>query len=430
MGGFGKYFANSIKKFKNEIKMKIYNLKEVCNIATGKLDANKSVKNGNYPFFTCAEHPEKIDSYSFDCDAILVAGNNAKGNFHVNRYKGKFNAYQRTYVLTAKDNFDVDFIYYTLKLELKRLKEKSQGSQTKFLTLPILQNIHLPNITRDKQKSIAHILSTLDQKIAINNQINAQLEQMAKTLYDYWFVQFDFPDENGKPYKSSGGEMVYNDTLKREIPKGWEAQKISHWLQSDKSGDWGKEIQEGNYTLQVNCIRGADINAVNFQGNIEAPIRFILPKNKHKLLSPFNLVVEISGGSPTQSTGRLALISDYVLNRFDFPVICSNFCKAISLKNTDYFYQFVFMWNVIYKNDILFGWEGKTSGIKNLLFENFTEGYYECYPPLDLAKKFFEIADVFHKQQQFLLKQNQQLTQLRDFLLPMLMNGQVGVDGG
>lgn len=340
----------------------------------------------------------------------------------------KTNFFPHNTALFVKDfkGNDVEYIYYLLK-NLK-LNEYKTGSG-----VPTMNRNHLHPLKIQAfldiptQKSIAHILSTLDQKIAINNQINAQLEQMAKTLYDYWFVQFDFPDENGKPYKSSGGKMVYNDTLKREIPKGWEAQKISHWLQSDKSGDWGKEIQEGNYTLQVNCIRGADINAVNFQGNIEAPIRFILPKNKHKLLSPFNLVVEISGGSPTQSTGRLALISDYVLNRFDFPVICSNFCKAISLKNTDYFYQFVFMWNAIYKNDILFGWEGKTSGIKNLLFENFTEGYFECYPPLDLAKKFFEIADVFHKQQQFLLKQNQQLTQLRDFLLPMLMNGQVGV---
>lgn len=340
----------------------------------------------------------------------------------------KTNFFPHNTALFVKDfkGNDVEYIYYLLK-NLK-LNEYKTGSG-----VPTMNRNHLHPLKIQAflgiptQKSIAHILSTLDQKIAINNQINAQLEQMAKTLYDYWFVQFDFPDENGKPYKSSGGEMVYNDTLKREIPKGWEAQKISHWLQSDKSGDWGKEIQEGNYTLQVNCIRGADINAVNFQGNIEAPIRFILPKNKHKLLSPFNLVVEISGGSPTQSTGRLALISDYVLNRFDFPVICSNFCKAISLKNTDYFYQFIFMWNAIYKNDILFGWEGKTSGIKNLLFENFTEGYFECYPPLDLAKKFFEIADVFHKQQQFLLKQNQQLTQLRDFLLPMLMNGQVGV---
>lgn len=333
-------------------------------------------------------------------------------------------------VLRARNDTNPEFLYYfAISPDFrKRAIECMEGtSGRKRVNENTLKTLELPIPNLKTQKSIAHILSTLDQKIAINNQINAQLEQMAKTLYDYWFVQFDFPDENGKPYKSSGGEMVYNDTLKREIPKGWEAQKISHWLQSDKSGDWGKEIQEGNYTLQVNCIRGADINAVNFQGNIEAPIRFILPKNKHKLLSPFNLVVEISGGSPTQSTGRLALISDYVLNRFDFPVICSNFCKAISLKNTDYFYQFVFMWNAIYKNDILFGWEGKTSGIKNLLFENFTEGYFECYPPLDLAKKFFEIADVFHKQQQFLLKQNQQLTQLRDFLLPMLMNGQVGV---
>ena len=288
--------------------------------------------------------------------------------------------------------------------------------------------IRLPNLKT--QQAIAKVLSTLDQKIAINNQINAQLEQMAKTLYDYWFVQFDFPNEHGKPYKSGGGEMVYNDLLKREIPKGWEAQKISYWLQSDKSGDWGKETQECNYTLQVNCIRGADINAVNSQGNIEAPIRFILPKNKHKLLSPFDLVVEISGGSPTQSTGRLAPISDYVLNRFDLPVICSNFCKAVSLKDTTYFYQFIFMWNAIYKHDVLFGWEGKTSGIKNLLFENFSEGYFECYPPVNIARKFFEIADVFHKQQQSLLKQNSQLTQLRDFLLPMLMNGQVGVKDG
>ena len=365
--------------------------------------------------------------YKVKAPSITIGRSGTVGTPHLI----KTNFFPHNTALFVKDfkGNDVEYIYYLLK-NLK-LNEYKTGSG-----VPTMNRNHLHPLKIQAflgiptQKSIAHILSTLDQKIAINNQINAQLEQMAKTLYDYWFVQFDFPDENGKPYKSSGGEMVYNETLKREIPKGWEAQKISHWLQSDKSGDWGKEIQEGNYTLQVNCIRGADINAVNFQGNIEAPIRFILPKNKHKLLSPFNLVVEISGGSPTQSTGRLALISDYVLNRFDFPVICSNFCKAISLKNTDYFYQFVFMWNAIYKNDILFDWEGKTSGIKNLLFENFTEGYYECYPPLDLAKKFFEIADVFHKQQQFLLKQNQQLAQLRDFLLPMLMNGQVGVDGG
>ena len=268
----------------------------------------------------------------------------------------------------------------------------------------------------------------MDKKIALNKQINARLEEMAKTLYDYWFVQFDFPDANGKPYKSSGGEMVFDETLKREIPKGWEVKQISHWIKADKSGDWGKEQQEGNYTVKVNCVRGADINAINLQGNIETPIRFILAKNEHKLLSPFDFVVEISGGSPTQSTGRLAPISQYVLDRFDLPLICSNFCKAISLKDTSYFYQFAFMWSDIYKNNILFGWEGKTSGIKNLLFDNFVNGYFECFPPKEIAEKFFKIIDKNHQEQQLLLKQSHHLTQLRDFLLPMLMNGQVSVE--
>lgn len=115
----------------------------MCNIATGKLDANQAVSDGGFPFFTCAEHPDRIDSFAFDDDVVLVAGNNAKGNFHVNRYIGKFNAYQRTYVLTAKSGACIDYVYYALKLELRRLRERAQGSQTKFLTMPILTGIGL-----------------------------------------------------------------------------------------------------------------------------------------------------------------------------------------------------------------------------------------------------------------------------------------------
>ena len=88
-----------------------------CNITTGRLDSNHAVDGGQYPFFTCSEDPVRIDSYAFDDDVVLIAGNNAQGNFHINRYKGKFNAYQRTYVLTAKKEFDIDFIYYSLKLD-------------------------------------------------------------------------------------------------------------------------------------------------------------------------------------------------------------------------------------------------------------------------------------------------------------------------
>lgn len=334
-------------------------------------------------------------------------------------------------VLAIRANAKIDshFLFYALFRDdfFIHAMKGSKGTKMPRGDKTQIMEFKIPVFDPQTQQSIAAILSVLDKKIALNKQINTRLEEMAKTLYDYWFVQFDFPDANGKSYKSSGGEMVFDETLKREIPKGWEVKQISHWIKTDKSGDWGKEQQEGHYTVKVNCVRGADINAINSQGNIEAPIRFILAKNAHKLLSPFDFVVEISGGSPTQSTGRLAPISQYVLERFDLPLICSNFCKAISLKDTSYFYQFAFMWSDIYKNNILFGWEGKTSGIKNLLFDNFVNGYFECFPPKEIAEKFFKIIDKNHQEQQLLLKQNHQLTQLRDFLLPMLMNGQVSV---
>lgn len=280
----------------------------------------------------------------------------------------------------------------------------------------------------DIQNKIADILTSIDKKIQINNQINQELEAMAKTLYDYWFVQFDFPDQNGKPYKSSGGKMVYNPELKREIPEGWGVTTFSSWISDNKTGDWGKETSQGNYTLEVDCIRGADINGLSGNGKTDMPTRFILEKNKNKLLTDFDIVIEISGGSPTQSTGRIVGISENVLNRFDLPLICSNFCKAVSLKEQETFYNFVYEWKNLYDNGVLFSWEGKTSGIKNLLFDSFVTNYHIAQPPIDLIEQFFDYASSVDRKIQLLLKQNQELTQLRDWLLPMLMNGQVKVE--
>jgi len=196
-------------------------LPDICNITTGKLDANAAVAGGAYPFFTCAPEPTTIDSFAFDCDAILLAGNNAQGNFHITRYNGKFNAYQRTYVITAKDGYNIDFIKYMLELSLTHFKSQAQGSQTKFLTIQILNSFSIPDIPLEEQIKTVSPLVALDKKINNNNIACAELETMTKTLYDYWFVQFDFPDENGKPYRTSGGEMEWCPRLKKEIPKGW-----------------------------------------------------------------------------------------------------------------------------------------------------------------------------------------------------------------
>ena len=309
----------------------------------------------------------------------------------------------------------------------KMMMNLAVGATMPSLNTKIMNSIELDLLPRENQDKIANILSTIDGKIETNNQINQELEAMAKTLYDYWFVQFDFPDQNGKPYKSSGGKMVYHPELKREIPEGWGVTTFSSWISDNKTGDWGKEASEGNYKLEVDCIRGADINGLSGNGKIDMPTRFILEKNKNKLLTNFDIVIEISGGSPTQSTGRIVGISENVLNRFELPLICSNFCKAVSLNEHKTFYNFVYEWKNLHDNGVLFSWEGKTSGIKNLLFDSFVTNYHIAQPPIDLMKQFFDYASSVDKKTQLLLKQNQELTQLRDWLLPMLMNGQVKV---
>lgn len=285
--------------------------------------------------------------------------------------------------------------------------------------------IRIPDI--EEQKGAASLLKSIDAKIDCNNRIYAELEAMVDTLYNYWFVQFDFPDVNGKPYKSSGGKLIYNSTLKREIPEGWEIGPLSDWIATDKTGDWGRETAEGNYTFRVNCIRGTDINALNGTGAVSAPARFILEKNKGKILAPFDFVIEISGGSPTQSTGRLALITSDAIQRFSNPLICSNFCKAISLKDSAYFFNFAYLWKSAYKNGVLFRWEGKTSGIKNLLFDAFTSTHMVCRPPKQCAQRFFSFVSPLEVKKQGLLQETDELRALRDWLLPPLMNGQVTV---
>jgi len=333
--------------------------------------------------------------------------------------------------LKPKNDFQ-DFLYYSLinndfTNKLKNCASGTSGSHQRISPdLFLEETIFVPSI--DVQKSIADVLSSLDSKIELNNRINAELEAMAKKLYDYWFVQFDFPDKNGKPYKSSGGKMVWNEELKREIPEGWEVKLLSDWIEKDKSGDWGKESEEGNYTERVHCIRGADINGLNGKGEVKAPVRYILPKNSHKILEPFDLIIEISGGSPTQSTGRLAFLIEETISRFDAPVICSNFCKAVTLKYQKSLFNFVFEWNNAYDNGVLFGFEGKTSGIKNLLFESFVTSYKTAVPPLKLMEDFFQNVYFLELKKQKLLKENNELAALRDWLLPMLMNGQVKVN--
>ena len=157
--------------------MDICKLGDIAKFTTGKLNSNAAQDNGKYPFFTCAPEALRIDEYAFDTEAIILAGNNAEGNFHIQHYTGKFNAYQRTYVIESTDVSKVDtkYLYYALKTCLLHFKQISQGSATKFLTAKILNSFELPIPEIKIQKKIAGTLGNLDEKIRTNTEINENL---------------------------------------------------------------------------------------------------------------------------------------------------------------------------------------------------------------------------------------------------------------
>ena len=165
-----------------------YALGDILSFRTGKLDSNAAVENGKYPFFTCSPITLKINNYAFDENAILLAGNNANGVFCIKRYDGKFNAYQRTYVITTQEH-NIDFLYYALMLQLDNFQQLSSGTATRFLTATILNSFKLRLPPLHNQRVIAEVLSSLDDKIDLLTRQNATLEALAQTYFRQWFVE-------------------------------------------------------------------------------------------------------------------------------------------------------------------------------------------------------------------------------------------------
>ncbi|WP_293691594.1 restriction endonuclease subunit S [uncultured Phascolarctobacterium sp.] len=317
------------------------------------------------------------------------------------------------------------FYYYLLSPYIqKNIYGNSGGSSYKSLSLEQIRNLPV-NIEGLKIERIGDLLYLIDSKIELNNKIISELESMAKILYDYWFLQFDFPDENGKPYKSSGGKMVYNEELKREIPEGWEVKSLSQVILSSKNGDWGNEISKAVNDVQVRCFRGADFSSIVSDYNLTAPIRFISESHRDRLLMDGDLVIEISGGSPTQATGRIGYINQSFLDRSDCAMTCSNFCKAFVPLSKNHQYWLYQIWKSYYDNGIMFNFESKTTGIKNLMFDDFCESIKVPVPCLELLQDYQNKVSAFYNLIQRSLNENSDLASLRDFLLPMLMNGQV-----
>ena len=181
---------------------------------TGKLDSNAAVLDGKYPFFTCSQETLRTNTFSFDTECVLLGGNNAAGIFPLKYFKGKFDAYQRTYVITPRNNENLDtrFLYYALRPKLAEFRSVSTGAATKFLTLGILNEtlLHIPQLKT--QCRIAAILGAYDDLIEINQRRITVLEEMARGLFTEWFIRLRFPGHEGVAI-----EVSPDGTL----PAGW-----------------------------------------------------------------------------------------------------------------------------------------------------------------------------------------------------------------
>ena len=307
-------------------------------------------------------------------------------------------------VFRAKEDTDSRFLYYVLADDafFDYSTATSKGTKMPRGDKTAIMQYDIPHFELQTQKKIAGILADIDDKIAVNININNNLEQQAQAMFKEWFI--DNPDS-----------------------KEWSTGTFSELIKSTLNGDWGKEAPTGNNTEKVYCIRGADIPEVKAGNKGKMPTRYILPKNfAAKQLTAGDIVVEISGGSPTQSTGRCTAITQSLLNRYDSGMVCTNFCKAMKPKE-GYSLFIYYYWQYLYGKGVFFSYENGTTGIKNLDFSGFIETETILIPPVDKVIAFDDYCKSIFNQIFANGKQNEHLAVLRDTLLPKLMSGELDV---
>lgn len=300
--------------------------------------------------------------------------------------------------IIPNDKIDYKFLYYLLKHNKDYISSKGSGSTFKEVSGSVMKGIELsiPKNIND-QKKISKVLFDIDKKIELNNEINNNLFELLKQEFR---------------------EKFYNKKEKDSYLRDYISETIG--------GDWGKSAPEGNNNTMVYCVRGADIPSMEYGNKGNAPIRYILEKNyKNKKLDPNNIIIEISGGSPTQSTGRTAFITKSILDMYDSPLLCTNFCRAIEAKS-DILAPFVYLnLKLMYDDDIFFNWENGTTGIKNLALNDLLNNLKVKTPDEMMLKNFYLLFNNIMNKISNNSNENIKLEQLRDTLLPKLMNGEI-----
>lgn len=351
-----------------------------------------------FPYYGAQGIIDYVDNYLFDGEYILVAedGNNLKSlNENVATWAtGKFWVNNHAHILGSKEGYNLRFIYYMLNC--MDLRGYITGSAQPKLNQENLAQIELCLPSKETQDKVADILSLVDDKIANNNAICADLEAMAKLLYDYWFVQFDFPDKNGRPYKSSGGKMVWSEELKREIPEGWGVKSLPDASDVRYGFPLSTELfsDEGQPVIRIRDILDTSISAHTSE-NV----------SDEYLTKSGDLLVGMDGNFQMNYWSRSGDVVNQRITRIRktvLPIMVVRFQiePVITAKVTS-----------VARSTVGHLGDSDIKGLKIIV------------PHDALNYSLFEsAADMICS----LRNENRELASLREFLLPLLMNGQVG----
>lgn len=374
------------------------------------LPKNK-IQSGKYPVITSNGILGYHNEYKSG-PSVVIGRSGTTGNPQL--INEKFWAHNTTLFIKDFKGNDIKYIYYLLlNTDINKMKSGSN--------IPTLNRNHLHlisiNATTDKilQRRIANTLSNIDNKIELNNKINDEFEAMAKTIYDYWFLQFEFPNEEGKPYKSSGGKMVWNEELKREIPEGWKVNNILNVCDvvdclHSKKPTYCKEYED-YYLLTLENLTE--------KGYIDLSKKYYISKTDYEIWTSRILVKE--NDFVVTNAGRAGDIG-----KIPYGVKCAigRNLTAIRPKNINPYYLRQFFKSNYLKEQVLsnldcgsFFMSFNVKSIKSLNV---------LIPNEDIMKKSIDILKPIILKIENNIVENQELTSLRDFLLPLLMNGQVG----
>jgi type I restriction enzyme S subunit len=310
-------------------------------------------------------------------------------------------------VIRAKSNINSKFLYYTLLRDdfFNHMMNGAKGTKMPRGDKKQVMRFKIPHFDLTNQLKISSVLSTIDSKIEINNRINTELEAMSKIIFDYWFVQFDFPDKNGKPYKSSGGKMVWNEELKIEIPEGWESGSLLQIAQYENGLPCQKFSPNGNDVLRVIKIR--EMNE-GFSANTEF-VRSDIPKKA--IIESGDVLFSWSASIDVKLwSGGIGALNQHI-----FKVTSVNYPKSF------YYHQLI-----NYLQHFKMMAENRKTTMGHITLEHLRQSRI-IIPPQKLTLKLEAIIGSILSQKVGLEVENHKLIEIRDWLLPMLMNGQLKI---